>query len=331
MTRTIAFDLRCLSISEKSERGTGQVVRPLLESFARDTGGFQFVLLHVDGQDVPDLGKSFKAIEVPGEYGDISRPNWHQESCKLGRFLSQLDVDLYHSPDLYFPRGFNKPVLVTINDYYELPLFGPFEMFGKRYAWRWNLRFRFRYEWTWRTLRKWCTKIATISDTTATRIKEGRPLLADKVVSIPIGLLDGWNEPPKQASEIISTFDFPRPWILHTGGFEFRKNPEGIVQAFQEIRDHYPEATLLLTGPDHGVRPNLEGIEYLGYVDLPTLKSLYMAADCFLFPSFEEGFGIPVLEALSFGCPVVTSTGTATEEAADGKAILVDPGHSASI
>lgn len=325
MRRTIAIDLRCLTIPEKSERGTGQVVRPLLAGLAEiDTGNRYVLLVHPD-QPRPSVPESWEFQAVPWEYGDASRSNWFGESVRMGRFLEKLRPDLYHSPDLYYPRGYSGPVVVTINDYYEFPIVGPFELFGKRYGWRWNLRFRTRYAWTWRSLRRYATRIATISRTTAERIAAGRPELADRIVPIPLGLGEEWRRRPGKPKAVLEKYDLGRPLVLQVGGFENRKNPEGVLAAFRRLRKEEPEATLAMVGPPHGSRRRLSGTKYLGYVPLDELKRLYMTADCLLFPSFEEGFGLPILEALSFGCPVVTSRGTATEETAAGHAELADP------
>jgi glycosyltransferase involved in cell wall biosynthesis len=68
-----------------------------------------------------------------------------------------------------------------------------------------------------------------------------------------------------------------------------------------------------------------DGVRWLGFVPDDELARLYRGAQCVLYPSLYEGFGIPVLEALACGAPVVTSAGTAMEEVADGAAVLVDP------
>jgi glycosyltransferase involved in cell wall biosynthesis len=72
-------------------------------------------------------------------------------------------------------------------------------------------------------------------------------------------------------------------------------------------------------------------IRALGFVEPDDLRSLYAGAQVFCYPSLFEGFGLPVVEAMAQGAPVVTSSGTATEEAAGGAAVLVDPRDSASI
>ncbi|MDA3010524.1 MAG: glycosyltransferase, partial [Actinomycetota bacterium] len=72
-------------------------------------------------------------------------------------------------------------------------------------------------------------------------------------------------------------------------------------------------------------------VRFLGHVDPADLPAIYAAAELLAYPSEDEGFGLPVLEAMSAGTPVVTSRGTATEDVAGGAAVLVDPYDTASI
>ena len=125
------------------------------------------------------------------------------------------------------------------------------------------------------------------------------------------------------------------PYILWTGTVEPRKNLGRLVEAFLSMDI---EETLVLAGPE-GWNEDLEGlmeragdrVRALGFVAPETLRALYAGAKVFCYPSLFEGYGLPVIEAMAQGTPVVTSRATATEEAAGGAAILVDPTDVASI
>src|SRR5204863_3533919 len=80
-----------------------------------------------------------------------------------------------------------------------------------------------------------------------------------------------------------------------------------------------------------GIAVGGNGVRWLGEVSDAELARLYRGAACFAYPSLYEGFGIPVLEAMACGVPVVTTRGAAMEEVADGAAVLVDPRDSAEI
>ena len=130
------------------------------------------------------------------------------------------------------------------------------------------------------------------------------------------------------------------PYFLAVGGVSPRKNTRRLVAAFSRWRDrggkrkHY---RLLITGTsldpefaqNGGTLP--EGVSLLGYVDKAELPGLYAGAAAFLYPGIYEGFGLPIIEAMACGTPVVTSTTGAAPEIAGGAAILVDPFDVASI
>jgi glycosyltransferase involved in cell wall biosynthesis len=124
-------------------------------------------------------------------------------------------------------------------------------------------------------------------------------------------------------------------YILWSGTIEPRKNLPRLVEAFRTMET---DLTLALAGPegwnedlDRLIGPDRGRIVPLGFVAPDDLQALYRGAAAFCYPSLFEGFGLPVVEAMAQGTPVVTSRGTATEEAAGGAAVLVDPTDVASI
>lgn len=122
------------------------------------------------------------------------------------------------------------------------------------------------------------------------------------------------------------------PLILHVGALQTRKNTVRLVEAFEEME---PEWRLVLAGSTgYGAAEILERIErseararieVTGYITDSRLRDLYRRAKMLVFPSLDEGFGIPLLEAMAYGMPIVTSKGSALGEVARGAAILVDP------
>ncbi len=124
----------------------------------------------------------------------------------------------------------------------------------------------------------------------------------------------------------------PEPVILFVGAIQKRKNVIGLVKAFERTG---PEWRLILAGSyGYGSEEALAAIEASprrrdiavpGYVSREALEQLYRRASIFAFPSFDEGFGMPVLEAMSRGVPVLTSNGSALREVAGDAAWLVDP------
>lgn len=127
-----------------------------------------------------------------------------------------------------------------------------------------------------------------------------------------------------------------RRYLLHGGAFNANKNQAGLLQAFARLAPHHPGLELHFFGPwapEHlewlvRERQKLglgERVKHVGYVAAEDLPSLYGNAAAFVFPSLEEGFGLPVLEAMASGAPVVTSDCSSLPEAAGEAALLVDP------
>lgn len=131
-------------------------------------------------------------------------------------------------------------------------------------------------------------------------------------------------------SETITPYGIRRPYFLSVGADNPRKNVAGLVEAFERLKIHHPEASLVMVGPKPTrPKPSVAGVQHLGYVSQDQLDVLYVGATALVFPSFYEGFGIPVLEAMSHGTPVITSNVSSLPEVAGDAAILLDP-HNAS-
>lgn len=154
----------------------------------------------------------------------------------------------------------------------------------------------------------------------------------DKVEVVPWGV-DVRPAEPRNLNAMRSRLGFSEPFVLWVGTAEPRKNLSGLIAAMETL-----DAPLVVVGPDGwGVdldavlAPLGNRVTRLGRLDRADLDAAYALATVFAFPSFDEGFGLPVLEAMAQGTAVVTSRGTATEEVAGGAAILVDPHDTASI
>lgn len=157
---------------------------------------------------------------------------------------------------------------------------------------------------------------------------------AERVRVIPLGV-GSERATAEQVAEAKRRYGLVRPYVLWTGTIEPRKNLPGLVRAYRQLDRG---VDLVLVGP-RGWNEDLDallgndrgGVHLLGFVPAAHLPGLYAGAAAFCFPSFMEGFGFPVLEAMAQGTPVVTSAGTSTEELAAGAGVLVDPRDPSSI
>jgi alpha-1,3-rhamnosyl/mannosyltransferase len=179
-------------------------------------------------------------------------------------------------------------------------------------------------------------RIFVSTRTVAEELRAFAPEVAHKIRLTPEGVA-----PTFLAHEDESEMPRVRPLaearsFLFVGTLEPRKNLERLLKAHGNLcrqDPHFP-ALRIVGGKgweDAGIRRALEAhgdpsrLLRLGYCSVTELKSEYDRALALVFPSLYEGFGLPVLEAMTRGCPVITSRGTATEEVAGGAALLVDP------
>jgi len=111
-------------------------------------------------------------------------------------------------------------------------------------------------------------------------------------------------------------FEFPKKYILFVGSIQPRKNLDGLMQAWHKIKDEFKDTWLVVAGEPGRVFRGIkffgdERIRFLGYVPDSDLPALYSNAELYVLPSFDEGFGLPALEAMACGTPVLVSNGGA--------------------
>ncbi|MBW0254618.1 glycosyltransferase family 1 protein [Cellulomonas sp. PS-H5] len=143
----------------------------------------------------------------------------------------------------------------------------------------------------------------------------------------------GWTVTASDVAEVRTRLGLPERFVLWCGTFEPRKNVGGLLAAFARLAERDPDVRLVLVGPpgwgEVPARPAPgpweRRVVELGRLSTSDLRATYAAAAAFCFPSTWEGFGLPVLEAMSVGTPVVTSRGTSMAEVVAGAGVLVDP------
>ena len=165
-----------------------------------------------------------------------------------------------------------------------------------------------------------CSSMATWADLAAHGVGEARLRL------VPLGVRTE-RATAAEVADARQHFGLDRPYVLFAGTVEPRKNLPRLVAAFERIRAEHGDLQLVLAGPSGWGDVAVTGgeVRALGFVSPDQLRALYAGAEVLAYPSLREGFGLPVLEAMAQGTPVVTSRGTSTEDVAGGRAVLVDP------
>lgn len=164
--------------------------------------------------------------------------------------------------------------------------------------------------------------ILTVSETSRKEIEARLPAARGKTFVTPNALDPTFRPPDRDAAQktVRAQFGLSQPYLFAINSRWKRKNISLLYQAWSKL-DLATAPALVTCGPGESYGP---GHYHLGYVEDEHVPALYAAAECFLLPSFHEGFGIPLLEAFAARCPVIASTGGAIPEVVGRAAQLVD-------
>jgi glycosyltransferase involved in cell wall biosynthesis len=198
-----------------------------------------------------------------------------------------------------------------------------------------------------KTLVPWSAKrashIMTISDFSANDIARRFDLPREKITVAYLAASPDFHPRDKSQSHehLARKYGLTFPFILYVGRIQARKNLRRLVEAYARLRKQGLEAKLVLVGKkDWQAGQLLEKIKELGladcvifpgFVPFEDLPIFYNAAEVFVFPSFFEGFGLPVVESMASGVPTITSFGSSLEEVAGDGSLLIDPRDTGSI
>jgi len=272
---------------------------------------------------------TFKADQkVVPVFNPLFRIAW--DYFYLPRALKKDDIDLIH----YFKPAttpFKKPLAVATM-YDVIPLLHP-ETQTKIQLSYWKKQLPL--------VAKTCAHLITISQSAKNDIVNLLQVEPEKITVTPLGV----DEKFKRASEeeikaVKNKYSLNAPFFLFVGTIEPRKNVARLLKAFISISEKIPHE-LVIAGKwgwrYEDVKEVLANskaknkIKILSYVEGKDLVPLYSAADVFVFPSLYEGFGLPPLEALACGTPVITSNISSLPEAVGTNGILIDPNNVESI
>jgi glycosyltransferase involved in cell wall biosynthesis len=315
----VAIDARKLH-----DFGIGTYIRNLLRHLARIDHDTEYVLLcgEADIGVAAQLGPNFRAVLEPS-------PNYSiREQIHVPWVLRRERPDLYHAPHYVLPAAVSCNSVVTIHDCIHL-------MFPQYLPNRVAHAYARAQMWT-AAHRSDC--ILTVSDASKRDILHLFNIPPEKIVVVYNAIDSHFSvTPPADAvARVRERYQLNHRFVLYVGNIKPHKNLVRLIEAFNELRaGDLEDLKLLIIGDEISKLPALrlavhrhklhKHVRFLGYVPDDQLAVLYRLASVFVFPSLYEGFGLPPLEAMASGTPVVTSNVSSLPEVVGDAAMLVDP------
>ncbi len=242
------------------------------------------------------------------------------EQFRLPRLAKEMDVDILHSPANIAPLLYNGASIINVHDL----------CFVVNPNW-YRFTFRTLYRLLIPRLAKRADKIITNSNNSKNDLLQFCKISSDKV-NLVYWAVDDLFLDQKEDDFNLNIQD---KYILYVGSLEPRKNIGNLLAAYEHMRKNHPELThkLVLIGGESPlfkevqlkVRSYKDDVIFMGFVSDIILKQYYRRADLLVYPSLYEGFGLPPLEAMASGTPVVTSTTSSIPEVVGQAAIKVSP------
>lgn len=320
-SRLIGVDARKLK-----DFGIGAYIRNLLEAVGRRPESreyrFRVYVRKADREDLPELPENFEVAqeESPGySLSELTRFAWR---------LLRDRLDLFHATHYVLPPLYRSRSVVTIHDIIHLlyPQFLPSRA-AHVYA-----RVMIR-----RALKR-ADRIITVSYNSKRDLTDYFAIPSSRIDVIYNGVSSRFRPDVSDAEKrrVAEKHRLPEPYLLFLGGEKPHKNVQNVVRAFAAARrKHSLPHCLVLAGALPGNTARLDALISAldisgrvlrpGVVEEADLPALYAGAAAFLYPTLYEGFGLPVVEAMACGTPVLTSATSALQEIAGGYAYLVDP------
>jgi len=314
-----------------TEFGIGTYIRNVVRTLARLDPDSKYFLIGSPDKvaECGALPANFHTVALAG------RDDTLKGTLDFRAIVRRLGCDVVHIPNLFWiPRGLGCPYILTVHDLLE-------HMYGSRDLS--SLRRSLHFYLTRRVLRK-AARVIAVSQFTRNEIEK---LLAipDARIEVVYNAIDErflhGHATEADCELIAQRYLVNYPFILYAGAIRPHKNVVRIIEAFSALKSElqkeqqYPDLKLIIIGDDLSSHPRLRrtvvrsgvqnDVRFLGFVPIEVLRIFYDVAKVFVFPSLYEGFGLPPLEAMAHGTPVVTSNTSSLPEVVGNAALLVNP------
>lgn len=327
----IGIDLRCLE--EEQISGVGEYALELLKKLIETDGKNRYVIFSNSFKQKNNRHFEKLKIYPNAELKRFRRPNkwlnfslWYFGRPKLDKFIG--GVDVFFAPNINFLAV--RPECKFISTFHDLS----FERSSEFFALKARLWHQFFVNP--RRIAKISTRVIAVSESTKRDLAEIYGINQEKISVIRHGMSGDYavidrNNPKLLA--IQKKYGLPHKFILYLGNIEPRKNVASLIEAHKKMQTgnlKFEKYKLVLAGKVHPlcralIEKEKNCVRAIGYVDREDKPAIYNLASLFVFPSHFEGFGLPVLEAMACGTPVICSNNSSFPEVAENAAILIDP------
>ena len=322
----IAIDIRRMT-----EFGIGTYTRNVVRTLGRLDRQSKYFLIG-SPEKVKEIG------QLPGNFHTV--PLLESDTTTKGYLefrviLKRLECDLVHIPHLFWmPRALPCPYVMTVHDLLE---------HMSRTRGRSSLRRALHYQLTRRVLAG-AARIFAVSQFSKSEIEKVFGIRSNRIEVVYNAIDERFLHGHASAADrqlIAERYLVTYPFLLYAGRISPHKNLVRIIEAFSALRGELekegrlPDLKLIIIGDDLSSHPDLRrtvirsgvqnDVRFLGFVPIDILRIFYDVAHVFLFPSLYEGFGLPPLEAMAHGTPVVTSNTSSLPEVVGNAAVLVNP------
>jgi glycosyltransferase involved in cell wall biosynthesis len=328
----IALDMR-----KRAGFGVSTYVRNTVRALAEvdAAGKHRYILI-----GTPDQLREFRGLPDQFVLQAFPMPSWRNSLAFRGMLKAQ-GCDLLHVPHLFkTPRLAPCPYVVTVHDVLD------FIFLRSRQTERQS---RMRLQLAKFALRG-AKGIVAVSRSTRDDIMrifgiDDAERIAIAYNAVDPKLLSAVNDAERRA--VLERYQIHYPFLLYAGSAKPHKNVTRLIEAFSALRgelardEQLPDLKLIVIGDDISENPELrrtvlrsrveKDVRFLGFVPIEALRVFYATAEVFVFPSLYEGFGLPPLEAMAQGAPVVCANTSALPEVVGDAAVLVNPENSFEI
>jgi len=322
----IAIDIRRMT-----EFGVGTYIRNVVRTLGRLDREKKYLLIGSPDRvrEIGPLPSNFHAVPLAAAERSVKGYREFRMAVK------RLECDLVHVPNLFsVPRGLPCPYVMTVHDMLE-HMSRAREQSG---FWR-----SMYFQLTKRTL-SGAARIFAVSNFTKNEMVKLFQIPSDHIEVVYNAIDERFLHGHASAADrelIAQRYQVTYPFLLYAGRISPHKNVVRMIEAFSALKTElereqaYPDLKLIIIGDDLSGNPDLRrtvvrsavqnDVRFLGFVPIEVLRIFYDEAKVFVFPSLYEGFGLPPLEAMAHGTPVVTSNVSSLPEVVGSAAVLVNP------